>query len=225
MKDPSDTTWADFLAELRADILPLYREHERTFDHASIHGRMHICRCLIFAEFMCRYYARHTRLAPHVPWVRYAVAFHDSGREGNGPDVWEQGSARRCGEYLESRYDADVANTIGRLITKDDRATWGLEKRIVHDADVLDIMRPSCGHGGRSGFREQALRFLGQRDEPAARNASVRRALVDEAWEFIQVSEQWEAKLRASDDYMEDVLQVLRGMSDACRLLAECFAE
>lgn len=43
--------------------------------------------------------------------------------------------------------------------------------------------------------------------------------------EFIQISEQCEAKLRDADDYMGEVLKVLLGMSGKLPLLAGCFAE
>ena len=48
---------------------------------------MHICRWVLFAEFISRYYYRQTTHPPIVDWVRYAIAFHDSGRQGNGADL------------------------------------------------------------------------------------------------------------------------------------------
>jgi hypothetical protein len=187
MSSDPKATWRGFLDELGEQILPLYHEHERVFDSGSIHGRMHICRCLLFSEFMCRYYYQNTRFMPAVESVRYAVAFHDSGRQGNGPDLWEPDSAKRCEDYLKRKVPHEVAHAVGELIRKDVRAGWSLDKRIVHDADVLDIMRPCCGHGGRAGFMERSLRFLGPRDEPAARNAAIRETLIEEAWHLIQV--------------------------------------
>ena len=47
-------SWSDFTSELRHNILPLYLHHEQTFDRRSVHGRMHICRAVLFAEWMCR---------------------------------------------------------------------------------------------------------------------------------------------------------------------------
>ncbi len=222
MNGHPSTNWDEFLSELRIAILPLYGEHERTFDHHSIHGRMHICRCLLFSEFMCRYYYENTRLAPRVSWIRYAVAFHDSGRKGNGPDIWEADSYAQCVQYLLGKdYARDDAEAIGGLITKDG-GLWGLEKRIVHDADVLDIMRPCCGHGGKMGFRERALRFLGPRDDPLARDPITRLALIDEAWELIEATEEVKPTLQSSNDYMADVLRILCDSWDRFRHLAEC---
>lgn len=87
--------------------------------------------------------------------IRYAVAFHDAGREGNGFDLWENGSAERCYRYLSQQQKVqdfiEKAHYTGELIKKD--GSWDLNKRIVHDADVLDIMRPCCGHDGIGGFQ------------------------------------------------------------------------
>lgn len=221
MEEHPSASWHEFLNELRTEILPLYSEHERTFDYHSIHGRMHICRCLLFAEFMCRHYYEYTRLTPRVAWIRYAVAFHDSGRQGNGFDIWENDSAERCVQYLLGRdVPRDVAETIGGLIPKDG-GRWELEKRVVHDADVLDIMRPCCGHGGRMGFREQALRFLGRRDDAHARDPGTRSTLVEDAWILIEATEQIKPKLQPSGDYMGDVLEALDDLRDKFRLFAD----
>ena len=215
-------SWNEFLNELRMSILPLYGNHERTFDFGSIHGRMHVCRCLLFSEFMCRHYVENTRFTPRVTWIRYAVAFHDSGRQGNGPDVWEADSSRRCIDYLLSKdFPKEDAEAIGGLITKDG-GSWGLEKRIVHDADVLDIMRLCCGHGGRIEFREHALRFLGPRDDPIVRDPVRKIALIEEAWALIEATEEIKPTLQASIDYMGDVLRILSESRDRCPLLAKC---
>ncbi len=219
--DPA-ANWDEFLVELRTNILPLYEKHEWSFDGRSIHGRMHVCRCLLFAEFMCRYYYQHTRLTPRHEWVRYAVAFHDAGRERNGPDLWEADSARCCEQYLEIKGFGEAARAISQMIPKEYRGAYGVEMRIVHDADVLDIMRPCCGHGGRSGFRETALRFLGERDDPGVRDEHVRMSLIEEAWHLIQLSEQAKELLRSSTDYMAGVLAILGECRKDCPLLVSC---
>jgi hypothetical protein len=220
--DPQ-ATWPSFVSELQEEILPLYQRHEQTFDSWSIHGRMHICRCVLFAEFMSRYYFRHTTLQPNLEWVRYAIAFHDSGREGSGVDIWEGDSARRCRQYLVHRFPEPVAGTIAGLIPKDGPKPWILEKRIVHDADVLDIMRPYCAPGGRAGFKVDFLRFLGPRDDPAVSKPTIRAALIEEAWELILETEDHKDRLRNSTRYLEYVLGILAGMKDRCRLLYEVF--
>ena len=211
-------TWPAFIAELQQDILPIYLRHEQTFDPWSVHGRLHICRALIFAEFMLRHYHQQTSLRPDARAVRYAVAFHDSGRQAGGEDYWEGDSANLCRQYLQGRGVEDAA-AIGDLIPKHGQGGWPLEKRIVHDADVLEIMRPCCGHGGRSGFSARYLRFQGERDEPTVRDPDLRAALIEEAWTFIQVSEERKWEWADSARYLQDVLGVLAGMAAACPLL------
>ena len=145
MDDAIISSFNEFKKEL-PDILEIYSHHEQTFDSWSIHGRMHICRTLIFGEFMLRYYYANTQLKPRWEDVRYAIAFHDSGRQGNGIDIWEKDSANICTQYLSSEhsFNEQRSKKVGEMIEKDGSIGWILEKRIVHDADVLEIMRPVC---------------------------------------------------------------------------------
>ena len=198
-------TWEEFLAHLNRDILPLYINHEKSFDHHSIHGRMHICRALIFSEVMTRYYLQETVMNPSVSAIRYAVAFHDSGRQGNGFDIWEADSAQNCINYLSQFIPEEKAKDAGFLIEKKGR--WGLDKRIMHDADVLEIMRPCCGHGGIDGFRKKALRFLGARDQKEWRDAEIRNGFIEEAWYLIRETERLKGTIRNVKDYMGELLE------------------
>lgn len=95
----------------------------------------------------------------------------------------------------------------------------------MHDADVLDIMRPCCGHGGRTGFRSQALRFLGPRDGSGMTNPTVRDALIEEAWCLIRATEAKKSGLRRSTEYMRDVLSILGKTRRMCPLLAACLLD
>ena len=85
-----------------------------------------------------------------------------------------------------------------------------MNKRIVHDADVLEIMRPCCGHGGREFFREKSLRFLGTKDERAVRNDKIREQLIEEAWYFIRETEVRKDKLKDPKDYMSELTLILK---------------
>ena len=77
-------------------------------------------------------------------------------------------------------------------------------------------MRPCCGHGGRNGFNEPALRFLSQRDGFLSieeinkiSHMSIRNQFIDEAWIFIQQTENRKDELRNSTAYMDDLLLLL----------------
>jgi hypothetical protein len=218
---PENTSFSRFCVDLNSHVLPVYLKHERTFDEPGIHGRMHVCRCLLFGEFMCRYYLRHAVLPPAFDDVRYAIAFHDAGRKANGPDLWGYESAALCAEYVSlhpgqfSRSPAEMA----ALIAAKDAPGASIEARIVHDADVLDIMRPCCGHGGRDGFWEERLLFLGVRDE--VQDAGMRKRLIEEAWTFIGTTEERKHALRDSSNYLSDMLAILEQCRLHCPTLVE----
>jgi hypothetical protein len=208
-------TWEGFVEELERKILPIYREHESTFDPHGVHGRMHICRSVMLAEWMTRFYRARAAAAPDFFAVRVATAFHDSGRRANGVDLWEADSARNCLRYMREALPADgrdeYARGVAALIEKRKKSADPL-KWIVQDADVLEIMRPCCGHGGLGGFRREFLHF-GGRDDRLARDlpeiGETRESLIQEAWRWIQATEALKAFLADSPAYMRDLLKHL----------------
>jgi hypothetical protein len=213
--------WLEFIKEAQAQIFPIYEEHEHHFDGVGIHGRMHISRALIFAEVMSRLYLDRQQEVDLYA-VRVAVAFHDAGRQGNGKDVWESASAALCREYVLSKANAEYALQVSKSIEKGG-GDWDIQQRIVHDADVLEIMRPCCGHGGIQGFQQDNLRFAGKRDPQAAlfeKAAVLRARLIQEAWQWIQATEEIKYGLSASKTYLEDVLKVLKTGQKRYPLLA-----
>jgi ADP-ribosyl-[dinitrogen reductase] hydrolase len=208
---PVDASWAEFVAAFDAIIAPIYHRHELDFDLPGIHGRMHAGRAALFAEVMARYYRSSTAARPALNDARYATAFHDAARRANGPDLWDHESAQMCVEFAARNpglFSRDARGMAGLLAAKPDPGDC-LEAQIVHDADVLEIMRPCCGHGGRDGFREVALIFLGDRD-PVARDADARAQLIDEAWTFIVASEERKDSFAGSPTYLASLLALLR---------------
>lgn len=215
-------SWKLFIDELERKILPFYREHEQKFDSYGVHGRMHICRSVMVAEWMARFY--HARTPVDFFAVRAATAFHDSGRRANGVDLWESDSAANCVRYIvESGGAMDYADAVGALIEKKKPSADPL-KKIVQDADVLEIMRPCCGHGGLAGFRRQFLHFGGP-DDVLTREvpgiAEQREALVQEAWRWIQSTEPLKAFLADSPAYMRDLLKHLERKRSEFPLVSE----
>ncbi len=212
-------SWKPFIRELEEKILPVYQDHERSFDRTGIHGRMHICRAILFAEMMARYYQVQLDIDLNFYSLRIATAFHDSGRQDNGPDIWETASAERCYQYLvtDSPYAAGFtqnqpsARAISHWI--DERGDRDIHQRILHDADVLEIMRPCCDHGGFAGFHSQSLRFGGDRD-PNRKGfedpENLRKAVIQEAWSWIQKTELLKENLSSSDVLMQDLLEILK---------------
>jgi len=196
MKNDIDE-WNDFLNEFDNSILNIYKKHENSFDEYGIHGRRHISRSIVFSEFMSRFYTKELGKDIDFKAIRYAVSFHDSGRQGNGIDVWENDSQKNCFKYLmndsdydnHSDYDETKCKYISSLISKN--LTNDINHNIVYDSDVLDIMRPCCGHGEIENFRRSELRFLGPKDNFANCHLydEIREELIIDAWKLIEYTE------------------------------------
>jgi hypothetical protein len=191
--------WDKFTKDLSENILPLYQHHENTFDKYGIHGRLHISRAVLFAEFMSRFYFNEFDRDIEFTGIRYAIAFHDSGRQGNGMDIWESDSSKNCYNYLLSKgYDDNYSDYVSHFIEK---TGWmDVDKQIVQDADVLEIMRPCCYHGGRDGFMPDRLKFLTSTwskkpanvrylEDHVKRVIDVRNNLIEDSWKFIKYTE------------------------------------
>lgn len=222
------TSFRSFLPELEETILPIYSEHEKHFDPTSIHGRLHICRALVFAETMSNFYTARGKPTEGYA-VRTAVAFHDSGRKDNGIDYWEHDSAALCREYL--LHTSPFRDTFQRL---PGRADWiaslisgdgtpSLEKQILHDADVLEYMRLFNGDIWKDQFKQECLLFASKQDPWMAEgidSAAVRHALIQEAWEFITLTGNRYAEFASSPGYCTAMLKLLSQHAENFPLLA-----
>ena len=230
MKNTSN--WNNFIEEFTQDILPIYKDHEDTFDDIGIHGRMHISRSLIFAEYMARFYESVLGQDINFSAIRYAVAFHDSGRKGNGIDLWEDVSEKKCFQYLMTNEKSDYSiprqkdinfnRYTASLINKNiNSAIIGLRldfnKLSVYDADVLEIMRPCCGNGERDGFRPNFLHFLKFDDE----YQYVRNDLIEDAWKLIEYTE--DNKHLITDNHLIRIIDILEKNKNDYRVLKDLF--
>lgn len=204
--------WNKFLIEFTNNIVEIYKNHENTFDRYDIHSKTHISRSLIFAEFMSRFYIIN-KIYNNINFshVRYAVSFHDSGREGNGVDLWENDSANLCKNYLLKIYSLNESEYISNLIIKKN-INNNIEKQIVTDSDVIDIMRPCTGVGGILGFNENYLSFLKNDIE----YSNIRKTFIIEAWELIKVTEN--NKFNYSNT-IYDILNEIKSNKDKYKLL------
>lgn len=192
--------WQQFVTNLKTDILPIYARHEDEFDYPRIHGRLHICRSLVLAECMASLYSQFLEVDRFAIW--YAVAFHDSGRQGNGIDIWEADSAANCSTYLQQKLSIarQRAEYISQFIIKKETRV-DINEQIAHDADVLEIMRLT----GRKRFKPFHLQF--GRDFPVL--TELRETLIDEAWQLIDITQQIKGRLSPSS-YLEDLIALAR---------------
>lgn len=172
--------WDRFVKELSKSILPFYQYHEDTFDKFGLHSRLHICRSIIFSEFMARFLSKEFGQKLDFTAIRYAVAFHDSGREGNGIDVWEHDSADNCYSYLSKSFEDGYSKYVSNLIIKN-LSNSDKNKLIVIDSDVLDIMRLY----ELEGFNPNFLSFL----KDGLFFEEIRNDLILDAWKLIEYTE------------------------------------
>lgn len=184
--------WLAFQPTLASEILPLYHAHEQTFDSMGLHGRRHITRSLIFAEAMARFYYHLGKTCIDFEGLRVAVAFHDAGREGNGPDYWEKDSARLCEDYLlKQGKSAYYAAATSSMILQKKSTITSYTSQVVYDADVLEIMRLFVNtKAGYKKFRDSELLFL--KDLPNTSDFAtlrLRKQLMNEAWAFVLETE------------------------------------
>ena len=197
----------EFIAELGEDILPFYKNHETAFDQAQIHGRMHCSRVVLFAECMARYLIT-TGTPINIPLLRRVSALHDAGRKGNGEDLWEHESAVIIKTHLlKYNHLPPEATEAAEIVKKGTHCTFpniSIEKILFSSADCLDIMRPCTGRRGREGF---LLKFLQLPD------SSFRKALIEEAWAFIQATENLKFTTFNSlpnSDYLSKLLEMIQ---------------
>lgn len=189
-------SWQQFVAALQNDILPIYARHEEEFDRLGIHGRLHICRSVVLGEVMSSLYGPFAEIDRFA--IRYAVAFHDSGRQGNGRDIWESASAENCWNYLTQQLGIDevYARYVSQLIVKQE-TPLEIDQQIANDADTLEIMRLTQ----RVGFKPDRLHF----GQNVPELYKLRETLIDEAWQFIDVTEQVTGRL-SSNTYLQDTM-------------------
>lgn len=199
-------SFSNFFQELESEIFPLYEKHEKGFDRwHRMHGRMHIGRAVIFCEVMARY---HHLKGNHVDFdlARRVTGLHDAGREGNGEDVWEKESADLLCKYKKSR-----------MIIKNG-AQSALEFEVFQSADCLDIMRPCTGRGGKKGFKKELLSFL--KGSNRSDDVKFREKLIQEAWDFIQLTESKKFKMNDSKGFMKELLNTIKDNSEKFTILS-----
>lgn len=197
-------SWDIFTKDFSENILPIYEKHEKTFDQYQIHSRLHIARSLIFSEFMSRFYYKRLKINDvDFTAIRYAVAFHDSGRQQNGVDLWENDSSKLCFSYLRKDYDIEFSEFASSLIIKK-KMIWDINEKIVTDADVLEIMRPVCGHGGANGFDPKYLHFLNDN----LNFKKIRKNLIDDAWKLIEYTEN-NKQLFTDNNHLYKMLEII----------------
>lgn len=170
----------------------------------KIHGPMHACRTSIWALLVTILY-NEKDLQPDE--IQYAAACHDRQRQDEGTDHWDNSSARW---YLSRMLQRDQWNTTiseynFALQNKDPEKGQfeSIKQKALHDADCLEIVRVLKDP---SEFRYEELCFL----KECKRRKNL-RALVDEIFDFIKMTEGTELKkhLESVDNYYGTVMRIM----------------
>lgn len=206
--DSIKISFSAFKLELEEQIFPFYERHEAGFDRCRVHGRMHAARAIIFGEVMARYYQSQGQFVDF-DYVRRTIGLHDAGRKGNGIDRWERESAEILCNYLISKnMPEEEARKKSNVVVKEDADKDSIAFKIFQSADCLDIMRPCTGWGGRKGFNSTYLTFL--KNSTNSKESQFRRSLIEEAWFFIQITEEQKmTKFNESKGFMDKLLEVI----------------
>lgn len=160
-----------------------YQEHLVTDDSGIarlVHGIQHVTRAACYVPILINLYRLQGDNAAlqlnteDVYLLTLAVLIHDSGREGEAEDLWDQDSAVNLYYYLTKIIQVDKQKAIrlaeaiankdagqdayyALYIDSDEKPTWqkvearakNIYQRIVHDADCLDVIRARKIFDGR----------------------------------------------------------------------------
>ncbi len=204
------SSFQNFIQELEEEIFLYYEQHESSFDHPKIHGRMHIARCIIFCEVIARKLIEKNQEIDFL-LARRITGMHDSGRKGNGVDIWEKESADLLEQYLIKKgIEASLAKKQSCSIIKGENR--GLDKDLkaeyvaYQSADCLDIIRVR-----QKSFDPNYLTFLKDARKDSA-DFVFRKSLVKEARDFVAITEKRksETDFNKNKGFMKQLFAILQ---------------
>lgn len=175
------------------------------------HGCMHICRATMEINLIAQMYKKYdpsfSLTDKDILLAQYLTIFHDSARQAEGVDVWDDLSAENARNYLEAMgFEEDKINqAIDALKTKDnpDASKRGPIARLVQGGDCLDIMRI---YG--TGFKDFRLDMYNDLKDKKGFLEDYKK-LKEELYDFIKCTEQPLLKTLLegqSTDYYREVI-------------------
>jgi hypothetical protein len=224
--------WNFFKTVFEKEISLIYHSNEQKFDSKGIHGRRHIVRSLIFSEVFINFYQSHVGADLNLEMIRMAISFHDSGRKANGPDFWENESAEKCYSFLKKfGYSDSYAISLSDSIRKNRNTLYEseliIEKQIINDVDVLEILRLYLGFENPIEFLQlDELGFLSnyQSSSPELFEewVTIRSSFIFEALQFIKETEDLELGFD-SENVFDLFINILRSKPRIYKLLTKWF--
>jgi hypothetical protein len=153
---------------------------------------MHATRVALLAGLLMIFRERYTEDRARWPFeLQIGAAFHDVGRQDEGPDEWELESEKIFARWL-SRTPGVRVEARCVLQFKGNDLDGCAEKDIVKDADTLDLQRVISV---RTLFDVTRLTFWRDRRIPTQKKQDI----VNETWAFIHLTEKPELKRQLED--------------------------
>jgi hypothetical protein len=195
---------------------------------STVHGAGHAQRCAALIFVLHELYSKTFQLQPLSPKeltaLQIAAMLHDSGRQGDGSDIWGEISAQNTESYLrQAGFAEDLCKRAGDAIRNKDRPLQQLLRQpaydvfaiLLHEADCLEYMRVRGGHSFDANH-------LFVTHLPLAKNASneMRQALSDAIVagekKFIQHSSGFGIDYKAFDEYARKIFNEKILPDEAC---------
>ena len=181
--------------------LSWYNEHEKDFDEFDEHGRTHATRVFIFAHVLSNI-LKEKGVKVSSETVALMAAGHDSGREGNVEDVFEDVSGAKTKKLLMDDYglDEDYGDSVSESIMSNDDSCETVEAYLLHSADYLDFWRCAPMKKEKFPFLRENLNVNGtmlkiQGDGADKELQEIREALMKESKELTLLTHEM-AKLK-----------------------------
>ncbi len=113
------------------------------------HGAMHASRVGLYARLFANLYREFGDVEAQklteedVLLLQIVAMFHDSARQNDGNDIWDNNSAELCFNYLKSiGVNEERAKFFSHGISyKDVAGEKNIVQKVIHDADCLDVIR------------------------------------------------------------------------------------
>lgn len=177
------------------------------------HGLMHATRVGLLVRMIANMYNKYSTFEiteKEILLAQYLAVFHDSARQAEGVDVWDDESAENAYSYLiELGFTKDVALECVQIIKDKDcsKPNKHILTKLIQCADCIDIMRVY----GISGFRDEYLDIFNDLSANPE-FCSELQIFKSEFYDFIQKTDQGLFRLyqeRHSKDYFGETLSLI----------------
>lgn len=130
---------------LNQSVFPVYSAPYPDGSKRVWHGVSHAVRATLFALILTEMSREAGKQLGHDPVsLLIATALHDSAREDDGEDEWDQQSGEFAKKVIldEMKVSEEEGSFFQNcVVDKDNKNPTSIEKKILHDADCLEIIR------------------------------------------------------------------------------------